>query len=435
MLHRRLVTDDAPRLADEPVCIRVDGAEPGEQLRLVARAWDAAGLEFTSEATFQADVNGVVDAATQAPLAGTYSGADPFGMWWSMSSSANAGFALGLEPISAQLELFRGSDQLATAGVTRSTIADGVSMERVAEGAVAGALFVPARHPAPGVIVLGGSGGGVQWSSSVAALLASRGFTALAFAYFAAAGRPETLTDVPLEDLAAALQWLLQRAEVRGDRVALVGRSRGAELALQVASVYEEAGPVVGFSASGVRWTGHDPASSRAHSAWSWRGRELPYVVPDQAAVEDAWRSSPVALCRAFDIALKNPSAVEGATIPVENIEAPLLLVSGGDDKMWPAERLAAIAMSRRAKVRAARDDEHLVFPEAGHGVGQPAGLPLHDVTAWHALDQDTYLLGGTRAGNAASGIVAWPRMLTFLRTHLGLEQDDDARSTNAAAS
>ena len=102
---------------------------------------------------------------------------------------------------------------------------------------------------------------------------------------------------------------------------------------------------------------------------------------------------------------------------------------------MWPAERLAAIAMSRRAKVRAARDDEHLVFPEAGHGVGQPAGLPLHDVTAWHALDQDTYLLGGTRAGNAASGIVAWPRMLTFLRTHLGLEQDDDARSTNAAAS
>lgn len=414
--------------------MRVDGAEPGEQLRLVARAWDAAGVEFTSDATFQADVNGVVDAATQAPIAGTYSGADPFGIWWSMSSSSGTGFALGLEPITSQLELLRGSNHLAATCVTRSVMAEGVRMERVAERAVAGALFVPRRHPAPGVIVFGGSGGGLQWSSSIAALLASRGFTAMACAYFAAPGRPATLTEVRLEDVGAALHWLLLRAEVRGDRAALVGRSRGAELALQVASLYEAAGPVVGFSASGVRWTGHDPASSRPRAAWLWRGRELPYVVPDQGAVEDGWSTSPVALCRAFDIALQDPAAVGSATIPVENIRAPLLLVSGADDRMWPAERMAAIAMSRRTEVHAARDDEHLVFPEAGHGVGQPAGLPLHDATAWHALDQDTYLLGGTRAGNAASGIVAWPRMLAFLRTHLGLAADGAARSTNAAA-
>lgn len=430
----RLVTDDRPSLVDEPARVRVEGVQPGQRVRLVARVRDAARLEFVSDTTFQADVNGVVDVAVQAPVAGSYSGVDPFGIWWSMSSRADMGFALGVGPVSAQLDVSHGASRVATFSVARLVVAGGVRIERVAEGAVVGALYVPARHPAPAVIVLGGSSGGLQWSSSIAALLASRGFTAFACAYFAVPGRPPTLTEVPLEDVGAALRWLLRRSEVCNERVAVVGRSRGGELALQVAALYEEAGPVVGFSASGLRWTGHDPASSRPRSAWSWRGRALPYLVPDQDAVEAAWQSSPIALCGAFDNALQRDADVHHAAIPVENITAPVLLVSGADDRMWPAQRMAEIALARRKGLRAAREDEHLVFAEAGHSVGQPAGLPLHDVTAWHALDRDTYLLGGTRAANAQSGAVAWPRMLQFLQTHLGGPDRCGARSTSVIA-
>lgn len=413
------MTDEAASLVDEPARVRVEGAVPGAHVRLGVHVQDADRLDFTSATTFQADGNGVVDVVAQAPVAGGYRGVDPFGIWWSMSSAVDAGFALGLGPVTAHLDACVGSSPLRGATLTRLVVADGVRAERVAEGRVVGALFVPARSPAPAVIVFGGSGGGVHWSSSIAALLASRGFTAFACAYFAAPGRPPTLTEVALEDVGAALHWLLRRPEVNGDRTAVVGRSRGAELALQVATLYEEAGPVVGFSASGVRWTGHDPASSTPRSAWSWHGRALPYLVPDQHAVEAAWRTSPIALRGAFESALRDDGAQDRATIPVENISAPMLLVSGGDDRMWPAQQLADIAMARREGLRDVQHDEHLVFGDAGHSVGQPAGLPLHDVTAWHALDRDTYLLGGTRAGNAQSGVIAWTRMLRFLETHL----------------
>ena len=399
--------------------MRVEGAAPGEHVRLVVRVRDAERLEFTSATTFQADGKGVVDVVAQAPAAGGYRGVDPFGIWWSMSSAADAGFTLGLRPVTAQLDACVRAGPLKGVTLTRLFLAEDVRVERVAEGRVVGALFVPARHPAPPVVVFGGSGGGVQWSSSIAGLLASRGFTASACANSAAPGRPPTLTEVALEDVGAALRWLLGRPEVCGERAAVVGRSRGAELALQVAALYEEAGPVVGFAASGVRWTGHDPASSMPRSAWSWQGRALPYLVPDQDSVEAAWTVSPVALRGAFEHALQHDGALDRATIPAENISAPVLLVSGGDDRMWPAQQMAGIAMARRKGLRGAQDDEHLVFGDAGHSVGQPAGLPLHDVTAWHALDRDTYLLGGTRAGNAQSGVIAWPRMLRFLETHL----------------
>jgi hypothetical protein len=47
---------------------------------------------------------------------------------------------------------------------------------------------------------------------------------------------------------------------------------------------------------------------------------------------------------------LDNVAAVERATIPVERAAGPLLLVSGGDDGVWPASRLCAAIVDRMTK-------------------------------------------------------------------------------------
>lgn len=405
-------------LIDEPASVRLVGVQPGVRATIVATARDAEDELFVSRSTFVADDEGVVDVSCHAPIVAGYRGVDPYGIWWSMASATGAGFTPGLVPVLVELTALTGGVSVATARLERLTVGAGVRCVRVCEDTVVGVLFVPPRCPAPAVVVLGGSGGGVQWSAFIAGLLASHGLAALALTYFGAPARPATLIRVPVEYVGDGCRWLLQNVAVRGERVALVGRSRGAELALQAAALLDEAGSVVGFSPSGVRWSGFDPASSRAEPAWTWRGEELPYIAPDSAAVSAAWARSPVALRAAFEKAMHDSGAVERATIETENIRGAVLLISGSDDQMWPSEELARIAFHRRTTTASSRADAHVVFAAAGHAVGQPPGLPLHDVSARHPVDGETYLLGGTVASNAASGVSTWPRMLEFLRAN-----------------
>jgi dienelactone hydrolase len=86
------------------------------------------------------------------------------------------------------------------------------------------------------VLVFGGSGGGRM--TSVAALLAARGYPSLALAYFKAPGLPQTLHNIPLEYFAKALRVLRAQPGVDPDHVLVVGESRGGEAALLLSAYF-----------------------------------------------------------------------------------------------------------------------------------------------------------------------------------------------------
>ena len=65
--------------------------------------------------------------------------------------------------------------------------------------------------------------------------------------------------------------------------------------------------------------------------------------VPPPTASPEAGR--PAAFAPYYLGQLRDSSAVERATIPVEKTRGPILLVSGTDDHMWPSTALADIAM------------------------------------------------------------------------------------------
>jgi dienelactone hydrolase len=56
----------------------------------------------------------------------------------------------------------------------------------------------------------------------------------------------------------------------------------------------------------------------------------------------------------------------------------------------------------------------HLPYAGAGHFSGPPA------FSAHEALGSGPFNLGGSPAGNAAGRADSWPRVLEFLRRHLG---------------
>ena len=111
----------------------------------------------------------------------------------------------------------------------------------------------------------------------VAALLAARGFAALALAYFADQDLPREFVGLPLEYFAEAIEWLRSRAEVGGRRIGVLGMSRGGELALLLGATSPDVATVVALVPSGVMLggIGKDPASMM-RPAWTLGGTRAP---------------------------------------------------------------------------------------------------------------------------------------------------------------
>src|SRR5512137_333192 len=158
-----------------------------------------------------------------------------------------------------------------------------VSQFDVCSDGIAGRFFGPAGQPRGAVIVLGGSGGGIGWSGEVAAQLAVEGYAALALAYFRWPGLAKHLAGIRLEYVAEAIRWM--QVEVLGATrsVALVGASRGAELALLAASTFSEVGAVIAVAPSSVLWGPDWGFGSSGRAAWTYRGQALPGMTPPLA--------------------------------------------------------------------------------------------------------------------------------------------------------
>ncbi|MFN2567986.1 MAG: acyl-CoA thioesterase/bile acid-CoA:amino acid N-acyltransferase family protein [Candidatus Dormibacteria bacterium] len=412
----RVRLEGSETLIDQPVSGRLTGLDPGELVRVLARATDAEGTPYASWVKFRAGGDGEVDLASDAPVDGTYQGIDPFGLWWSMRSEPNRGFASGIDPVPTTLIAERDGREIARKQVLRRWVGHGVSVRPVAEEGLVARLFSPAVGPSPGVVVFGGSGGGFHASLETAALLASHGFAALAVAYFGLPGLPAALVDIPVEYFERALLWMLDRPQVHGDRVALVGGSRGGELALLLASMCSEVAAVVAHAPSALLWGGFDPARARPGAAWTRGGRPLACMAFDPLRARRIAMNGGTMPDVYLD-ALQDAAAVSRAATPVERIRGAVLLISGGDDQMWPSGHFAGMVMDRLGGP--GDRHRHLHYPGAGHFAGKPPGVPASDGFAVHPVDGAVRKTGGTMAANAASSIDAWPQVLDFLHREL----------------
>ena len=210
----------------------------------------------------------------------------------------------------------------------------------------------------------------------VGELLAPRGIAVVAAAYFGVEPLPTALCEIPVETVASAGEWLRRRPEVRGDRVGLVGGSKGAELALLAATAYPDLfGPVVAIAPSCVTWFGVDltggVADASARSSWTLGNQPVPFVPPVPGVgfdrTERGLRSVGI-----YEAALGQTEAVAAASIQVERVSGPLLLLTGGDDAACPSTAMARIIVERMEAHGRGAEVRHLDFPECGHVVVRP---------------------------------------------------------------
>ena len=389
-------------LLDETVAIRASGLQPNQLITIQSSLVDGGGHRWSSQSEFLADAHGIVDVSRQGPAKGAYNEVSAMGPIWSMKPDektvARYMSPLDLAPQIIDFQLMEGGKQVSSAQLEQRAVAEGVHQIKV-EGKLHGLLFVPAaggRHP--GVLVVGGSEGGLP--SQKAAWLASHGFVAFALAYFRYEDLPPDLSGIPLEYFGQALAWLMQRPEILADHIGVVGTSRGGELALQLASMYSQIHAAVAYVPANV----HYPAccgDSRFPYAWTWQGQPLAYYAPRR-------RSS------------QNPATEMETAIPVEHMHGPVLLISGEDDEVWPSSLMANAIVGRLESNHFSYPIEHLKYSHAGHMAGRPEIVPAWHGRVRHPVSGREMNFGGTPKGDAESSLDAIPKVLEFFNTNLG---------------
>lgn len=437
----RLVVEPQESLADAPLSIQLQGLEPGQQVTLHASTLDGWRCSWASWATFVADEEGTVDVNQQAPLAGSYEGVDALGLLWSMTLQDPAESHLFVKttatPLTITLNATCDDQVVASARIQRLFAAPGVQRINLEGPDMVGTLFLPSGPgPHPCVILLNGSDGGFHAHS--AALLASHGFAAFALAYFGVENCPPHLLTIPLEYFEQAFSWLGNQPAIDSTRLAICGLSRGAELALLLASTFPAVKAVIAGSPSSLLWPGLKGYRSVNEPAWTYRGEALPYLAASSSGkfaaflsvVSFLWgmlRRKPFRLTRIFlkQLQQADPEAIARASIAVERIAGPILLVAGSDDQVWPSCQFAERIRARLEKHGFSHSCTYLLYEGAGHFICCPYGVPSLPpwVSRGSAADRGPIVaFGGTALLNAHASQDCWYKLLSFLQEALERE-------------
>lgn len=258
-----------------------------------------------------------------------------------------------------------------------------------------GTRWTPNQHSGVGALVLAGSSGRID--SARAELLARHGSIAEALQWFGGPGQHEGPWEIPLELFLGRVAHLARDC----DRVLVLGTSFGAEAALLTGVHSPQVGAVVAFAPSDVVWTGITPGGLRT-SHWTLMGTPLAHVPFD-----DSWQPStePPAFVDFYRTCREQfPEAVARASIPVEQIPE-IVLVAGGDDRVWPSMLHAEAIVARRRRHGLSTI---LVSEEAaGHRTLLP-GEPT-------VIDGMSMERGGTEDADRALGERAWAHILALL--------------------
>ena len=297
---------------------------------------DGEGRLFSSWARFTAPEDGTLDLSTTPPDDGSYRSKDASGLLWSMRSPSNERFESSHDWTTREYHISAETRR----GIVRTTITreypwGEMTPEVIDEGSIHAELWLQESDvPRPVIIRLGGAGGGPFRIRS--SLLAARGFAVLDLLYLH--GRPRTeFFAVPIDTVIEALDWLEPRPELDETRVGLYGSSKGAELALLVASRDARVDAVAVWAPAAVVFEGISFKDVTPGSSWTWQGHPIPYA-PARINLSALGRlvrmlaQRPVSMRRGYQDALDQ--APSDAFIPVEKISGRILLLSGSDDRM-----------------------------------------------------------------------------------------------------
>lgn len=414
MIEVRVTPDPSP--ADVAPTVTVTGLAPDAATAVVIDLIDAAGHAWRSTTAMRTGTDGSLDTATLP---------DPSRPWWDMAFAEEqvpVAFAAPPDRLDATVSVdFPGGT--ASRVCSRVWAGERRVWTSSGDGYRLAVVFPDADGPAPAVLVIPGVGG-PDSARPLGGMLAQHGYVAGIVTYIEAEVLPDALEEVPVEAFARALADLAGRPEVDPARLAVHASSLGTGGALLMLCGADAPAvrAVVLIAPTSVVWQAQPSVGAPPkRSSWSRGGTPLPWLPSDvgkllpqllEHGVVDRFRRrrrpSALRMLPAHESGLRKLAQHPDAAIPVERIAAPLLLVAGAADDMWPSCEMTRAIVERRA----AGADRVLVLADAGHLIPPPV---VPTTVGWTS----TLVSGGTPEGNAAGSTRAWAATLDFLAEHL----------------
>ncbi len=219
------------------------------------------------------------------------------------------------------------------------------------------------------LIVMSGSDGGMSLSRQEAEFYHQNDIPALALGLFKTKETPKELSHVPVESVESAIRWLKEQGY---KRIGIDGTSKGSEMALIAASMFHDISCVIvrvpsHFVSEGLSGSGKDKAPSGT-SCWSYRGKDLPYA---------PYRNRTFNILKMFlkekemhIITFNRDKDVTPETlIPIEKIQAPILMLSSKHDEVWPSYDSATYMEQKLADINYPYPHKHVAYEHMSHAV------------------------------------------------------------------
>ncbi len=226
-------------------------------------------------------------------------------------------------------------------------------------GKVETKLYLGKGEKQPLIVAFGGGEGGNAWAhprrQKERDKFIEAGYAFLAVGYFGLPGTPDKLDRIALEGVIAAIAEASANPAIEKRCIALLGGSKGGELALVLASRYPEIKSVVAVVPGSAVFVGITDALTT--SSFSHNGQSLPFV-------PFPWRATVPLITgdkrKVFDIMTEDIAAMDAARIEVEKINGPIFLMSATNDEWWDSKKMSDEIMSRLSEKKFAHQHQHL---------------------------------------------------------------------------
>ncbi len=227
-------------------------------------------------------------------------------------------------------------------------------------------LYLGEGYNQPLIVGLGGSEGGNAWDSDywkkTRDEFITKGYAFLAIGYFGGKGTPDTLNKISINQVHDAIIVATKNKKINKNKIAIIGGSRGGDLALLIGSYFKDIKCVVAIVPSHVTFPGH--TNHFTTSAWTFNNKELSFVPVNEEAVPFLIKHD---LRGTFTAMLKDSIAEEKAVIKVEKINGPILLLSATKDDHIPSVEMCDKMIVRLKANKFKYANKHIVI-EGGHG-------------------------------------------------------------------
>lgn len=242
---------------------------------------------------------------------------------------------------------------------------DGVNVKYVDEGSFQGFHLIPNKKLHNGIVICyGGSEGSPNFEN--ARRLAEQGYETLSVFMFGMKNQPKTLVKIPLEQFEDVLKYVNREIKDKSP-ITVLGASKGAEYALNLATRYSEISNLILIAPSAYTFAGLD--FNNYGSSWTYKNKEIPFIDIKQSSFMEFAKNIiipmmikyPVKYKDTYSSAINQDQNRDSKLISVKDIKANILMIVGEDDQMWDSDKMAKIIKSQNSNAIIAS------YKNAGH--------------------------------------------------------------------